>query len=47
MKQEFILPEGKWDILVNEKEAGTNILGKIKNKLILEPSTGCVLKKST
>jgi len=47
MKQEFILPEGYWDILVNEKEAGTNILGKIKNKLILEPSTGCVLKKST
>jgi pullulanase/glycogen debranching enzyme len=45
MQQEFTLPEGDWDILVNENAAGTNILGKIKDKLILETSTGCVLKK--
>ena len=42
--EEFFLPEGEWNILVNEKAAGIISLGKISDKIILSPSTGCVLK---
>ena len=45
MEEEFILPSGEWDILVNENSAGTKSLGKAKKKITLNPSTGCVLKK--
>ncbi len=45
MKEEFILPSGEWDVLVNENSAGTKSLGKVKKKITLNPSTGCVLKK--
>jgi len=45
MKEEFVLPAGDWDVLVNESTAGTKSLGKAKKKIILNPSTGCVLKK--
>ncbi|HVO75599.1 MAG TPA: alpha-amylase family glycosyl hydrolase [Ignavibacteriaceae bacterium] len=44
--QEFILPEGNWEILADEKESGTNVLGEINSKIVLNPSTGAVLKKS-
>jgi pullulanase/glycogen debranching enzyme len=44
-KEEFILPVGEWDILVNEISAGTKSLGKVKKKITLNPSTGSVLKK--
>lgn len=45
MKEEFVLPAGEWDILVNENSAGTKSLGKAKKKITLNPSTGFVLKK--
>ncbi len=45
MKEEFVIPSGEWDILVNENSAGTKSLGKVKKKITLNPSTGCVLKK--
>lgn len=45
MKEEFVLPAGDWEILVNENFAGTKSLGKATKKITLNPSTGCVLKK--
>jgi len=45
MKEDFVLPSGEWDVLVNENSAGTKSLGKVKKKITLNPSTGCVLKK--
>lgn len=45
MKEEFILPSGEWDILVDENSAGLKSLGTAKKKMTLNPSTGCVLKK--
>lgn len=44
-KEEFILPEGEWEILVNPEEAGVKSLGSKKNKIEVEPSGGYVLKK--
>ncbi|MFO7447279.1 MAG: alpha-amylase family glycosyl hydrolase [Ignavibacteriaceae bacterium] len=44
-KEEFILPGGNWDILVNEKDAGIEPLGSLSGKVILETSTGMVLRK--
>jgi len=41
----FILPEGKWDVLVNSETAGTESLGNITSEVELAPSTGIVLKK--
>lgn len=43
--EEFILPSGEWDILADENAAGVAPLGTAKKKIILKPSTGCVLKK--
>lgn len=43
---QFKLPGGTWEILVNENEAGTDILGKIKEKIDLHPSSGYLLKRS-
>lgn len=45
MDEEFILPDGEWDILVNPDKAGIKSLGKIKTNVIVKPSTGYVLKK--
>jgi len=42
--EEFILPDGNWQILADAKKAGTSSLGDVANKIVLEPSTGCVLK---
>ena len=44
-KEEFILPRGEWDVLVNERKAGIKSLGIITSKVILEPSTGMILKR--
>lgn len=43
--EEFILPDGEWDILVDSKHAGTVPKELISGKITLKPSTGCVLKK--
>ena len=41
----FLLPEGKWIVLVNSETAGTESLGTIISKVNLDPSKGIVLKK--
>jgi pullulanase/glycogen debranching enzyme len=45
MDEEFILPEGEWEILVNPDKAGTKGLGSAKGRIIVEKSSGYVLKK--
>jgi pullulanase/glycogen debranching enzyme len=45
MSGEILLPEGEWDILANSESAGVESLGRISSKIILETSTGVVLKK--
>jgi pullulanase/glycogen debranching enzyme len=45
-KEEFHIPEGKWDVLVNNDKAGIKVLDTVMKKVILQPSTGMVLKKS-
>ena len=44
-KEEFLLPDETWDIFVNKDNAGIKTLESITKKIILEPSTGMVLKK--
>ncbi len=44
-EEEFLLPEGEWEVLVNEKQAGVEPLGSVSSKAVLHPSTGIVLKK--
>ncbi|MEJ2614057.1 MAG: alpha-amylase family glycosyl hydrolase, partial [Ignavibacteriaceae bacterium] len=44
-EQEFKMPEGEWNILANSEKAGTKILGKITDSIILEQSTGAILEK--
>lgn len=46
MDEEFILPDGEWEILVNPDKAGIIPLGSIKEKIIVGSSTGYVLKKN-
>ena len=46
LDEKFSLPEGKWEVLVNENSAGTIPLGNISGEVVLKPSTGMVLKKS-
>jgi pullulanase len=43
--EEFHLPAGNWDVLVNKDNAGIKVLGSVKGKVILETSTGIVMKK--
>ena len=45
LSEKFLLPDGKWNILVNSENAGTESLGTILSKVNLDPSTGMVLKK--
>ena len=42
--EEFILPDGEWDILVNPAVAGIESIGTTKGQLVIEPSSGYVLK---
>ena len=44
---EFTLPEGEWDVLVNAVTAGTDPVGSVNSKVVLEHSTGMVLKKKS
>ncbi len=46
LKEEFNLPKGEWEIIVNEKEAGIESIDTVEQKIILEPSTGMVLRKA-
>ncbi|MHB1687488.1 MAG: alpha-amylase family glycosyl hydrolase [Ignavibacteriaceae bacterium] len=43
--EEFILPEGKWEVYVNPETAGASSLGEVSGKIVLQPTTGFVLKK--
>lgn len=43
--EEFILPEGIWDILVNPSIAGIIKLGDASGKILVEPVSGFVLRK--
>lgn len=42
---EFSLPEGEWDVLVNAETAGTDPVGSVNSKVVLEHSTGMILRK--
>ena len=44
--QSFNLPEGKWNILADPGKAGIESLGVVEVGIVLEPSTGVVLKKN-
>jgi pullulanase/glycogen debranching enzyme len=44
--EEFKLPDGNWDILVNSTLAGTDKLGEISGKILVNPVSGFVLIKS-
>ena len=44
-EQEFKLPEGEWNILVDDEKAGTEPLRKISGSIILSHSTGAILEK--
>ncbi len=43
-EQEFDLPDGKWEILVNQNNAGIKPLGIVSDKIEIPSSTGMVLK---
>jgi pullulanase/glycogen debranching enzyme len=43
--EEFHLPAGDWHVLVNPSIAGIKTLDTVNEKIILESSSGCVLKK--
>ena len=45
MAEEFFLPEGEWEILVDGHSACLEELTVIASKAVLDPSTGIVLKK--
>jgi hypothetical protein len=45
LDEEFVLPEGEWDILVSPEKAGTKTLGTLRTSVIVKPSSGYVLKK--
>lgn len=42
--QEFILPDGTWDILANSEKAGIKSLGTVKGKIKIPASSGAILK---
>ncbi len=42
--EEFLLPEGKWEILVDARSTGDEPPTVISSKAVLDPSTGLVLK---
>jgi len=43
---EVKLPEGDWDVLVEENIAGIKVLKTIQKKVTINSSTGMVLKKN-
>ena len=44
-EENFHLPDGKWNVLVNKDSAGIKVLDTINKEVVIEPSTGTVLKK--
>ena len=44
--EEFKLPEGNWDILVDPSKAGIEKLGDVSGKILVKPVSGYVLRKS-
>ena len=42
---EVVLPEGEWDVLVDESKAGINSIKTLQQKVTLDGSTGKILKK--
>ena len=44
VKEKFILSEGEWNILVNSATAGIESRGTVKEQIVIEPSSGYVLK---
>ena len=42
-EEEFILPEGNWEVLVNEDRAGIIKLGEESGNVVLKPTSGMVL----
>jgi len=42
----LILPEGNWQIIVNNKKAGVKKLGEVKDEIVVPPISGIVLRKS-
>lgn len=44
-EERFHLPDGKWGVLVNKENAGIKILNTFTKEVVLEPSTGIVLKR--
>lgn len=44
-QQEYNLPDGEWEVLVNPDKAGIEPLGVVSAKIEVQPSTGFVLKK--
>ena len=45
VEEEFKLPEGNWDILVDSEKAGIEKLREVSGVLIVKPVSGIVLKK--
>ena len=43
--EEFILPDGEWEVYVDSQLAGIKSLGNVDSNVILQPTAGCVLKK--
>jgi pullulanase len=43
--EEFKLPDGKWDILVDSAKAGIEKLGEASGEIVVKPVTGFVLRK--
>jgi len=42
--EEFILPGGNWQVLVNDDSAGVSPLGEVSGNINIKPATGVVLK---
>ena len=42
---EYDLPEGEWDVVVDENSAGTTSLKTVNGKILINSSTGTILKK--
>ncbi|PIX95059.1 MAG: pullulanase, partial [Ignavibacteria bacterium CG_4_10_14_3_um_filter_37_18] len=42
--KKFLLPEGIWEVLVNPESAGIKKLDVVRDKLVIPPTAGYVLK---
>ena len=40
------MPEGEWNVLVDKNNAGIKIINTVSEKVILDSSTGMILKKT-